>query len=85
VTGSKVAKIKKIHMADCNRVSAVLTSEEMLDYLRLVGSLGEVTSDEDVFKILVLLSLFSGDDLPDSVDQGSILQNSVSAEKKLFG
>ena len=69
VTGSKVAKIKKIQMADCNRVSAILTSEEMIDYLRLVGSLGEVTSDEDVFKMLVLLSLFSGDDLPESVEQ----------------
>jgi hypothetical protein len=53
VTESKVAKIKKINMSDCNRVSAVLTSEEMIDYLRLVGSLGEVTTDEDVFKILV--------------------------------
>ena len=68
VTESKVAKIKKISMSDCNRVSAVLTSEEMIDYLRLVGSLGEVTTDEDIFKILVLLSLFSGDDLPDSTE-----------------
>jgi hypothetical protein len=41
----------------------------MIDYLRLVGSLGEVTSDEDVFKTLVLLSLFSGDDLPESVEE----------------
>ena len=64
-----MAKIKKIQMSDCNRVSAVLTTEEMMDYLRLVGSLGEVTTDEDVFKILVLLSLFSGDDLPESTER----------------
>jgi hypothetical protein len=69
VTSSKVAKIKKIQMSDCNSASKLLTSEEMIDYLRLVGSLGEVTSDEDVFKTLVLLSLFSGDDLPESVEE----------------
>jgi hypothetical protein len=62
----KVAKIKKIQMSDCNRVSALLSSAEMIDYLRLVGTLGEVTSDEEVFRMLVLLSLFSGDDLPES-------------------
>ena len=56
--------MKKIQMADCNNVSAILTSDEMMDYLRLVGSLGEVTSDDEIFKMLVLLSLFSGDDLP---------------------
>ena len=56
--------MKKIQMADCNKVSAILTSDEMMDYLRLVGSLGEVTSDDEIFKMLVLLSLFSGDDLP---------------------
>ena len=64
VSGSKVARMKKIQMADCNKVSAILTSDEMMDYLRLVGSLGEVTSDDEIFKMLVLLSLFSGDDLP---------------------
>lgn len=67
----KVSKIKKIQMSDCNRVSSLLSSAEMLDYLRLVGSLGEVTSDEDIFKMLVLLSLFNVDDedLPESTAQ----------------
>ncbi len=30
-------KIKKISMVDCNKTAAILTTEEMMDYLRLIG------------------------------------------------
>ena len=50
-------------MADCNRISATYDTSEMMEYLRLVGTLGEVTSYTDLFPILTLIALLSGEGL----------------------
>ena len=50
-------------MVDCNKISAAFDTNEMLDYLRMVGTLGEVTSYEEIFPILTLIALLSGDGL----------------------
>ena len=56
-------QIKKVLMADCNRISATYDTSEMMEYLRLVGTLGEVTSYTDLFPILTLIALLSGEGL----------------------
>ena len=50
-------------MVDCNKVSSTYNTTELMEYLRLVGTLGEVTSYEDLFPILTLIALLSGDGL----------------------
>jgi hypothetical protein len=50
-------------MTDCNKISATFDTEELMDYLRLVGTLGEATSYTDIFPILTLIALLSGEGL----------------------
>jgi hypothetical protein len=50
-------------MVDCNKVSSMFDTQELMEYLRLVGTLGEVTSYSDLFPILTLIALLSGDGL----------------------
>ena len=50
-------------MVDCNKVSSTYNTHELMEYLRLVGTLGEITSYEDLFPILTLIALLSGDGL----------------------
>jgi hypothetical protein len=50
-------------MVDCNKVSAAYDTQELMEYLRLVGTLGEVTSYEELFPILTLIALLTGDGL----------------------
>ena len=50
-------------MVDCNKVSTTYNTTELMEYLRLVGTLGEVTSYEELFPILTLIALLSGDGL----------------------
>ena len=56
-------QIKKVLMVDCNKVSSMFDTQELMEYLRLVGTLGEVTSYSDLFPILTLIALLSGDGL----------------------
>ena len=58
-----VFQIRKILMVDCNRVSATYDTRELMEYLRIVGTLGEVTSYEELFPLLTLIALLSGDGL----------------------
>ena len=58
-----VFQIRKILMVDCNRVSATYDTRELMEYLRIVGTLGEVTSYEELFPLLTLSALLSGDGL----------------------
>ena len=50
-------------MVDCNKVSSTYNTTELMEYLRLVGTLGEVTSYVELFPILTLIALLSGDGL----------------------
>ena len=50
-------------MVDCNKISETFDTEELMEYLRLVGILGEVTSYSDIFPILTLIALLSGEGL----------------------
>ena len=58
-----VFQIRKILMVDCNRVSSTYDTRELMEYLRIVGTLGEVTSYEELFPLLTLIALLSGDGL----------------------
>lgn len=58
-----IFQIKKVLMVDCNKVSSMFDTQELMEYLRLVGTLGEVTSYSDLFPILTLIALLSGDGL----------------------
>lgn len=58
-----VFQIRKILMVDCNRVSATYDTRELMEYLRIVGTLSEVTSYEELFPLLTLIALLSGDGL----------------------
>ena len=53
------SRLKKVKMTDYNRFTSVFDSDELTDYLRLTGSLGEIAVDEQVFDIVTLVSLFS--------------------------
>jgi hypothetical protein len=50
-------------MVDCNKISETFDTEELMEYLRLVGTLGEVTSYSEIFPILTLIALLSGEGL----------------------
>jgi hypothetical protein len=50
-------------MVDCNKISETFDTEELMEYLRLVGTLGEVTSCSEIFPILTLIALLSGEGL----------------------
>ena len=52
--------IQKIQMVDYNKVSLILNSEELTEYLRLIESLGEITLSHDIFQLVSLLTLFRG-------------------------
>jgi len=58
-----IFQIKKVLMVDCNKISETFDTEELMEYLRLVGTLGEVTSYNDIFPILTLIALLSGEGL----------------------
>ena len=55
-------KVKKIQMTDYNRATSIFDSHELTDYLRLIGSLGEIAVDDEVFDIVTLVSLFCDED-----------------------
>ena len=69
------SRLKKVKMTDYNRFTSVFDSDELTDYLRLTGSLGEIAVDEQVFDIVTLVSLFS--DVTSSSSGGS---SNVEAE-----
>ena len=54
-------KLKKISMVDCNRATAFLSSEELMEYMNLVVDLNELTQESEMFKLLTLVVLFSSD------------------------
>ena len=71
------SRLKKVKMTDYNRFTSVFDSDELTDYLRLTGSLGEIAVDEQVFDIVTLVSLFS--DVTSSIS-GSTNVEAAAAE-----
>ena len=48
-------------MVDCNRATAFLSSEELMEYMNLAVDLNELTQESEMFKLLTLVVLFSSD------------------------
>ena len=63
VTKSQNFQLKKVSMADCNRVAGVMDADELISYMNTVVSLNELTQEPEMFKLLTLVALFSGDEL----------------------
>lgn len=55
----KSNKLRKVSMLDCNKVTTIFTTEEMMEYTTCVVNLGEIMHDWETFKLLTLISLFS--------------------------
>ena len=63
VTKSQNFQLKKVSMADCNRVAGVMDADELISYMNTVVSLNELTQEPEMFKLLTFVALFSGDEL----------------------
>ena len=57
------SKLRKISLVDCNKIATLFSTEEMMEFTNLVVSINEFTQDWEMFRLLTLVSLFSGDDL----------------------
>lgn len=51
------------HVQKIFQISSHFDTVELMDYLRLVGTLGEVTSYNEFFPIFTLIALLSGEGL----------------------
>lgn len=60
VINAQSTKIKKVSVVDWNLRAEAMSSQEVIRYLSLTGTLATSVEDLELFKIITLLALFSG-------------------------